>query len=123
MRKILLSAVIVCAAISVYAQAPSRKIDIDFRQEKGMLDTFFNECVGAGRANSSSFKRSMAGRATVDSCNTLVLVFLFLTAAKVEVGEINMATRKIWAKGLIGQKLLIFRIGFLQIDPHKQASL
>jgi len=51
MRKTLLSVVILCATISVYAQGPSRKIDIDFNKEKGPLNTFFNECVGAGRAN------------------------------------------------------------------------
>ena len=33
------------------AEVPERDINIDFTQQKGPLNTMFNECVGAGRAN------------------------------------------------------------------------
>jgi len=33
------------------AEIPERVIQIDFNREKGPLNTMFNECVGAGRAN------------------------------------------------------------------------
>lgn len=47
------------ATISVFAQnktnkrneTPPREINVDFTSEKGPLNTFFKECVGAGRAN------------------------------------------------------------------------
>lgn len=32
-------------------ELPERLINVDFSQEKGSLNTMFNECVGAGRAN------------------------------------------------------------------------
>ena len=31
--------------------AQERIINVDFNAEEGSLNTFFNECVGAGRAN------------------------------------------------------------------------
>lgn len=36
---------------SVKTQSPERVISLDFNTEKGPLNTMFNECVGAGRAN------------------------------------------------------------------------
>jgi xylan 1,4-beta-xylosidase len=48
MKKILVTITILCAGVALHAQ---RKINIDFKAEKGPLNTFFNECVGAGRAN------------------------------------------------------------------------
>src|ERR1043166_9594489 len=51
------TAVFVCLLASVaVAQnkkkvVPERVINIDFNVEKGLLNTFFKECVGAGRAN------------------------------------------------------------------------
>lgn len=33
------------------AEVPGRVINVDFNHEKGTLNTMFNECVGAGRAN------------------------------------------------------------------------
>ena len=32
-------------------ELPERAISVDFRKEKGPLNSMFNECVGAGRAN------------------------------------------------------------------------
>jgi xylan 1,4-beta-xylosidase len=52
--------ILVCfTSVSAYSQKktiqkaglPERVINIDYRTEKGPLNTMFNECVGAGRAN------------------------------------------------------------------------
>src|ERR1700722_18244590 len=51
MKKTLLSAAFLCIALLAGAQQAQRAINIDFNKEKGPLNTFFNECVGAGRAN------------------------------------------------------------------------
>jgi xylan 1,4-beta-xylosidase len=50
-KKFLLSAAFLGVALLAGAQQAERKINIDFNKEKGPLNTFFNECVGAGRAN------------------------------------------------------------------------
>lgn len=36
---------------SLKTKSPEREISLDFKTEKGPLNTMFNECVGAGRAN------------------------------------------------------------------------
>ena len=36
---------------NIFAQSPERIINLDFNKVKGPLNTKFNECVGAGRAN------------------------------------------------------------------------
>jgi len=51
MKKTLLAAAFLCIALLAVAQTAQRAINIDFNKEKGPLNTFFNECVGAGRAN------------------------------------------------------------------------
>lgn len=33
------------------SKTPERVINVNFNTEKGALNTMFNECVGAGRAN------------------------------------------------------------------------
>lgn len=51
MKKIILSAIILCSSMLLRAQQTVRTINVDYSKEKGKLNTFFNECVGAGRAN------------------------------------------------------------------------
>src|SRR5674476_642211 len=38
-------------AQNIRTKSPERAINIDFNVEKGPMNTMFNECVGAGRAN------------------------------------------------------------------------
>jgi xylan 1,4-beta-xylosidase len=53
---IILTRLMICFVFTlsnVYSQTqpPQRNITIDFRKEKGPLNTMYNECIGAGRAN------------------------------------------------------------------------
>ena len=51
MKKSLLAIVFALAYNSGYSQSMMRTVDIDAQRVRGPLDTFFNACVGAGRAN------------------------------------------------------------------------
>src|SRR6201995_2050077 len=51
MKRKLLTLAFLFTAMLAGAQQAKRSIDMDYRIEKGALDKFFNECVGAGRAN------------------------------------------------------------------------
>lgn len=58
-NKIILTVFACLTGIAAFAQSrtnkkpdiPERRINIDFSQEKGVLNTMFRECVGAGRCN------------------------------------------------------------------------
>ena len=50
MKKAVLLLWILEVAISIHVTA-QRTINVDYNKTSGKLNTFFNECVGAGRAN------------------------------------------------------------------------
>ncbi|GAB1855457.1 cellulase family glycosylhydrolase [Flavobacteriaceae bacterium MHTCC 0001] len=51
MKKIILLSILLITYTQVTDAQNIRKFDIDVNKEKGKLDTFFKECIGAGRAN------------------------------------------------------------------------
>lgn len=49
--QLIITALMILFMSHTYAQKSERTVDANFSREKGTLNNFFNECVGAGRAN------------------------------------------------------------------------
>ena len=51
MKRLISSILFVFCVVFLNAQTNNRVIDVDASNVRGKLNYFFNECVGAGRAN------------------------------------------------------------------------